>query len=528
MRNFQLPGRSNILSEKGIAATSHPLASLEAISVLKNGGNAIDAAIAASAVLSVVEPNATGIGGDCFAIIAPEGKNPVSFNGSGIASEKSTFEFFKKNNINKIDLESPHSVTIPGALDAWSCMHKNYGKMDFEKLFITAIKYAEEGFYVTEVVSSEWQNNIKKLSNNKNSKKIFLKNGKSFNFAEKHCNEALSQTLKIVSKKGARAFYEGDIANDIVESLNEIGGNHTLEDFYKQKTIVDKTIFCNYKNLKIHQCPPNGPGITVLIMMKIMEAFEISQYDKMSVERFHLEAEATKLAYQLREKNIGDPNFKQIDIDEILSPKTIEDLIKKISIKECYNIGELNIPAHPETVYLTVVDRDLNTVSFINSICFAFGSGITTNKTGVLLQNRGTNFRIEKDHPNCIDSLKRPLHTIIPGMVMDNNNEVNISYGVMGGQFQPVGQTHLLNNIIDYKMDIQGAIDFPRGFYFNNQYNLEEGISENIKEQLRVLGHKTVNSQSPIGGGQVILIDKDKGLLIGGSDSRKDGCAIGL
>ena len=528
MRNFHYPGRSNVLSTKGIAATSHPLASQEALSILKMGGNAIDAAIAASAVLCVVEPNATSIGGDCFAIIAPKGKNPVSYNGSGINPEKAELSYFIKNNIKKIELESPHSVTIPGAIKSWESMHLDYGKLDFEKLFIKAIEYAEDGFAITEKVAENWRENAIKLNKNINTKKIFLKNGKSYKFAEKHKNPALANTLKRISKKGSKEFYNSDITEDIVQTLNELGGLHTIDDFNMQKTIKSKTIFSPYKDTLLHQCPPNGPGITVLIMMKMMENYEIKNFSPMSFERFHLEAEITKLSYKLREERIGDPNFNELNLEEILSSHFLDNLIDNISMDSCHNVGNLNIPAHPETVYLTVVDKDLNLVSFINSVCYAFGSGITTNKTGILLQNRGVNFRIEENHPNSIDSLKRPLHTIIPGMVFNKEGEAIISYGVMGGQFQPVGHTHFLNNVIDYEMTVQEAIDFPRGFHFNNQYQLELGVSNDVEKKLNSVGHKTVRTKSPHGGGQAIKIDYKEGVLIGGSDPRKDGCALGL
>ena len=528
MRNFHFPGRSNVLSTKGIAATSHPLASQEALSILKMGGNAIDAAIAASAVLCVVEPNATSIGGDCFAIIAPKGKNPVSYNGSGINPEKAKLSYFIENNIKKIELESPHSVTIPGAIKSWESMHLDHGKLDFEKLFIKAIEYAEDGFAITEKVAENWEENAIKLNKNINTKKIFLKNGKSYKFAEKHKNPALANTLKRISKKGSKEFYNSDITEDIVQTLNELGGLHTIDDFNMQKTIKSKTIFSQYKDFLLHQCPPNGPGITVLIMMKMMENYEIKNFSPMSFERFHIEAEITKLAYKLREDKIGDPNFNELNLEEILSSHFLDNLIDNISMDSCHNVGNLNIPAHPETVYLTVVDKDLNLVSFINSVCYAFGSGITTNKTGILLQNRGVNFRIEENHPNSIDSLKRPLHTIIPGMVFNKKGEAIISYGVMGGQFQPVGHTHFLNNIIDYEMTIQEAIDFPRGFHFNNQYQLELGVDNDVEKKLNSVGHKTVRTKSPHGGGQAIKVDLKNGIFIAGSDPRKDGCALGL
>ena len=525
---FESKIRSNVLSSQGIAATSHPLASLEAIEILKKGGNAIDAALAASIVLSVVEPNASGLGGDSFSIISMKGKDPVSYNGSGINPEKANLDYFNSKKIKSIDKESPHSVTIPGAVNAWAEMHNDFGKLEFEQLFKKAIYLAKNGYNITEKVALDWGKNINKLKKNNNTRRIFLKEDKSFKYSENYKNPALGDTLLKISKKGAKEFYSGEIARDIVKSLNSLGGVHTLEDFNRQKTIKDKTIFSKYKDIYIHQCPPNGPGITVLLMMKMMEKLKIENYKPMSFERFHIEAELTKFCYKIREENIGDPNFINIDFSKILSDKSVNEYIKKFSFTNCYDIGNLKIPAHPETTYLTVVDKDLNAISIINSICYSFGSGITTNNTGILLQNRGTNFRLENNHPNCIASFKRPLHTIIPGMIANNKKDIILSYGVMGGQFQPVGHTHVLNNIFDYNMKIQEAIDFPRGFNYNNTYKLELGITHEIEKKLKKTGHNTEIINGYHGGGQAIKIDYKNGVLIGGSDSRKDGCAIGL
>ena len=525
--NDQSTKNKDAISSNGMAATSHPLATEEAIKILKKGGNAVDAAIAASVVLSVVEPNATSIGGDCFAIIKMEGKEPVSYNGSGIAPEKANYEFFKKNNIDTIGLTSPHSVTVPGALDAWKNIHNDFGKLDFEELFLAAINFAKNGFEVTKVVANAWNKNLNKLSQNKNSKNVFLNNGKSYQLSDLRKNIPLGNTLELISKKGVSEFYEGSIANDMVKSLNALGGLHTLEDFSKQKTIKSKTISSEYKNIQIHQCPPNGPGITVLLMMKLLEKLEINKFNSNSVERFHLEAEVTKQAYKVKEENLADPNFVNVNLDKILSDEFIDNIYESISLNKCSDIGDLNIPNHPETVYLSVVDKDLNTVSMINSVCYAFGSGITTDKTGIILHNRGTNFRVEEGHPNCIEGLKRPLHTIIPGVVLDHNGRSSLSYGVMGGQYQPVGQVHVLNNILDFEMSPQQAITFPRAFHFNNIYKLEKEVSKEIKDGLSKIGHNVVHIDDTHGGGQAIQIDRLKGNLIGGSDPRKDGYAKG-
>ncbi|PPR47209.1 MAG: putative gamma-glutamyltransferase YwrD [Alphaproteobacteria bacterium MarineAlpha5_Bin9] len=528
MRNIQIPGRSNILSNKGIAATSHPLSTLEAISILKKGGNAIDAAIAASAVQSVVEPGSTGVGGDCFALISINGKNVVSFNGSGIAPKKASLEFFKKKNIDKIELTSPHSVTVPGAVHAWKTMHESYGKLEFEQLFFQAENYARYGFPIYEIVSESLKNNIEKLKKNEISRKIFLKNDYLYNFKEIHKNINLADTLKSIGKNGINDFYNGYIAQDIVDSLNELGGCHDIEDLNNQNTIVTNSIFHEYKNNLLHQCPPNGPGVTVLLMMAILDKFNFKNIKPLSFERLHIQAEVTKIVFEIKEKMLGDPKSMKIDIKSLISEENIKNLFEKISMDKCYMPKNFTITAHPETVYITVVDKDQNAVSFINSICFAYGSGITTKKTGILLQNRGVNFRLTPGHPNSINGNKRPLHTIIPGMITTKDLNPLLSFGVMGGQYQPVGQANLLQNIFDYEMNIQEAIDFPRAFCLNDKLYLEKTIPEDIFSKLKKIGHNLIYTSNPLGGAQAIFVDYKNGVFVGGSDSRKDGCALGI
>ena len=527
MRKLYAGGRSNVLAQNGIASTSQPLSTLEAVSILKMGGNAVDAAIAASAVLAVVEPGSTGIGGDCFAIVSMHNKDPIAINGSGIAPKKMNLEFLKKNNINKIELTSPHSVTIPGSVHAWYSMHQKFGKLDFEQLFITAENYARNGFPLHEVEARTWKQNEIKLNQYQNTKKIFLPNGRPPKFSEIFKNIPLANSLKKIGKLGAKAFYEGEISKDIINTLRVLGGFHDEEDFANQKTIFSDTINSNYNNYKLHQCPLNGPGITVLIMMKLLERFNFESMDATSYNRYHIQAEITKICFELKETQFGDPKFKKIDFDDFFSDSFINKLFKKIKINNVYNSKKAYVTSHPETIYLTVVDKDLNTVSFINSICHAFGSSITSKNSGVLLQNRGVNFRLEENHPNVIDGNKRPLHTIIPGILTNNQNKPILSFGVMGGQYQPIGQAHLLQNIFDFNMSIQEAIDFPRAFALNGKLKLEKSISLQTSDKLKKIGYDIEYEQDSIGGGQAIYIDRKKGLLIAGSDSRKDGSAIG-
>ncbi|MDA9749144.1 gamma-glutamyltransferase family protein [Pelagibacteraceae bacterium] len=527
MRQLSFPGRSNVLGQNGMAATSNPLSSIEAINILKKGGNAVDAAIAASAVQSVVCPSATGIGGDCFAIISLNGKDPIAINGSGIAPKKANLEYFIKNKIKKIGLTSPHSVTIPGAVHAWCSMHEKYGKLELEEILQGAINYAQNGFPIHEVEAQSWKEKEDKLKENKNTKMLFLKNNKSYKFGEIFKNIPLANTLKLISKKKIDGFYNSEITRDMVSSLNQIGGLHTEEDFFSQETIFSSTISNFYNNYKIHQCPLNGPGIIVLLMMALNEKLKTKQYDKLSFERYHLQAEITKVCFEVKETILGDPSFNNINIEKILNEEMLENLSSKISLETVYRSKKAYVTSNPETIYLTVVDKDLNTISFINSICHSFGSCITTNKSGILFQNRGVNFRLEKNHPNVIQGNKRPLHTIIPGLITNEKNEAIISYGVMGGQYQPIGQSHVLQNIIDYNQTIQEALDLPRAFALNNELKIEKSLNYEIVNKLDSIGHNISIVEHAIGGGQCIKIDRENGVLIAGSDPRKDGMAIG-
>jgi len=527
MRKIYQPGRSNVLSNNAMVATSQPLSSAEAINILKSGGNAVDAAIAASAVLSVVEPGSTGIGGDCFAIIKMNNKKAVSVNGSGLSPKKANLNYFKENKIDSIGLMSAHSVTVPGAVAAWHDMHKKFGKLEFEKLFITAEHYAREGFPIHEVEAFHWKKNEEKLRQNKISKQEFLKNNKAPSFGTKFKNTKLADTLNLIGKRGSQVFYQGEITEDIVKSLNNLGGLHTKEDFYNQKTIFSDTLYSDYKNNIIHQCPPNGPGLTVQLMMKLLDKFNWNKIDCFDSKRFHIQAEVSKICFEIKETFLGDPNFTKLDIDNLMSEKKINNLFNKVDLNKANQTTNSYVTSHPETVYLTVVDNDLNAVSFINSICHAFGSGICSENTGILLQNRGVNFRLEEGHPNCIDSHKRPLHTIIPGLLTNQKDETVMSYGVMGGQFQPIGQSHVLQNIYEFGMSMQEAIDAQRAFALNGMLKIENSFSESSIKELAKLGHNIEIIKDGIGGGQGIMIDRKEGILIGGSDPRKDGLAIG-
>jgi gamma-glutamyltranspeptidase/glutathione hydrolase len=526
MRNFHLPGRSTVHAQNAMVATSHPLAALTAIEVLRAGGTAADAAVAACALLGVIEPQSTGIGGDCFALVQPKGEGKISaYNGSGRAPMAATPEWYLEHNIKAIPLTSPHAVTIPGAVDAWTVILRDHGKFGLDSLLQPAIKAAEEGYVVAPRIAFDWKNQFEKLKKGTNTGRYLLPHGRPAVAGDVIRQPELGRTLRAIAKDGRDAFYKGPIAEDMVETLRAIGGLHTLDDFAAHSTETTVPIGTMYKGLDVWQCPPNGPGITMLVMLNILSRFDLTKFPAMSVERFHLEAEAARVAYMMREQHIGDPAFVKVDIEGILK-EFAEQYAGKIRMDRLLDLPKVSPPMHPTTVYITVVDKDRNVCSFINSIAHAFGSAIVSNKTGILLQNRGAGFRVQPGHPNCIAPGKRPLHTIIPSLVTKAGRAL-MPFGVMGGQYQPVGQVHVLTNMLDYGCDVQEAIDMPRGLHYENIYQLEDGVPADIVEGLRKLGHQTTHVIPPLGGGQAIWIDWEKGTLTGGSDPRKDGCALG-
>jgi gamma-glutamyltranspeptidase / glutathione hydrolase len=510
-----------------MVATSNPLAALTAIEVMRAGGTAADAAVAACALLGVIEPQSTGIGGDCFALIQPKGEGRiVSYNGSGAAPMAAKAEWYLEHNLRSIPLISAHAVSVPGAVDAWTTILQDHGRFGLDTLLQPAIKAAEQGYVVTPRNAFDWHLQFEKLKRGTNTERYLLPHGRAAAAGDVIHQPELSQTLRAIAKGGRDAFYTGAIAADMVDTLRGIGGLHTLEDFAAHGTETTVPIGTVYEGYDVWQCPPNGPGITMLVMLNILSRFDLTQFPAMSVERFHLEAEAARVAYMMREQYIGDPAHVDVDVVRILAREFADSYGERIRLDRMLDLPDVAPPMNPSTIYITVVDRDRNVCSFINSIAHSFGSAIVSSKTGILLQNRAGGFRVQPGHPNCIAPGKRPLHTIIPSLVTKSGRAV-MPFGVMGGQYQPVGQTHVLTNILDYGCDLQEAIDMPRGLHYEGLYQLEDGVPAAIVEGLKGLGHKTTNVVAPLGGGQAIWIDWDKGTLTGGSDPRKDGCALG-
>lgn len=526
MRDFQLGGRSPIRVTEAAVATSHPLASQTALDILKAGGNAIDAAVAAAAVLAVVEPQSTGIGGDAFMLYAPRGgAKVIAFNGSGRAPQGATLEWFQKNRIATIGATSPHAVTIPGVIDAWAQIVADHGTRELGALLAPAIRYAEEGYVVHDRVAFDWRACSEMLAIDPNAARIFLPDGRVPLPGERHRQQALAATLRLIAKRGRDGFYKGNVAKDIVEHLRGCGGLHTLEDFEAAKGEYVGSIFTTYRGVDVHQIPPNNQGITALIMLNLLSGFGPPAEGPLSAKRLHLEIEAGRLAYEIRNRYIADPKHAKVNGEELLSMSYADGLRGQIDPRRAGDLPRQALQKS-ETVYLCVVDRDRNAVSFINSIYQSFGTGLVGPESGVVLQNRGMSFRLDPAHPNCIAPGKRPLHTIMPGLATRDGRAL-MPLGVMGGDYQPFGHTHVLSNILDYGMDPQAAIDCPRVFYSDGMVEAERGVGQEATAGLMAFGHRVEIAPEPLGGGQAIMIDWEKGTLTAGSDPRKDGCALG-
>ena len=524
MRNFDQPGRSTALGINGMAATSSPLATLAAIDVLRAGGNAIDAAITASAILCLTEPHMTGLGGDCFALIGKPNGTVLGLNGSGRSGSKANAGWLKASGLTEIAPQSVHAVTVPGAIDAWDQLLKEEGTMTLAEALKPAIKLAEKGVPTTPRVARDWLESESLLAADEGGAKHYLKNGRAPRLGEIMTYPALAKTLKHITKHGRAGFYEGEIADDIVKHLAARGGLLTQEDFAKTESTWVKPIATHFADHDIFEIPPNGQGLTVLITLNILKHFGLRRFEPDSPERRHLEIEALKLAWVLRNRHIADPDFADVPVSELLSQETSQRLASLIDMNRATD-ANVSLPSS-DTVYLTVVDKNRLSISFINSIYSDFGTGIVTPKSGITLQNRGKSFTTQISHPNCIAPSKRPLHTIIPAMAK-KDGKIDMSFGVMGGDFQPMGHVNVVVNRYIYGMDPQAALDFPRLFPQGGNVLVECTVPAPVIAGLKAKGHRIVAADEPLGGGQAIAIDHAQGLLIGGSDHRKDGFALG-
>ncbi|MCC6777581.1 MAG: gamma-glutamyltransferase family protein [Hyphomicrobiales bacterium] len=459
-----------------MAATSHPQATLAAINVLQAGGNAVDAAIAAVAVQCVVEPLSTGIGGDCFAIYCPKGESPVALNGSGRAPAGATLgELAATLPALQIPSSSAHAITVPGAIDAWCRLLADYGTMPLRDLLRPAIEYAEQGFCVTPRVAGVWGVFSNVLRNHAPARGQYLVSDLAPAAGSVCRHPALGATLRRIAEQGRDGFYTGRVAKELVDLLQGLGGHHALADFESCRSNYQPPVSASYRGYNVVECAPNAQGITALIILRILEGFELGASQYSDADRIHLLAEATKAAYRARDAFLSDPETRSPDEPAFLSDAVVSHLRSKISLSRASEGQDWDLPEHRDTVCLSVVDRERNAVSFINSLFGPFGSGIYAPASGVLLHNRGSGFNLIEGHPNVIGPRKRPLHTLIPGMLMKDGRAV-MPFGVMGGHYQATGHAHLLTQILDLGLDPQAAADAPRSFAFDGTLTLECGF----------------------------------------------------
>ena len=534
---LEFASRSEVIATNGMAATSHPLATQTAISILKNGGNAIDAAIAANAVLGLVEPTGCGIGGDLFAIIwSADEKKLFGLNSSGPAPKNISINKLKQKGLEKIPPYGPLPVTVPGAVAGWVSIHKKFGLLEFNELFNDAINYAENGFPVTELVSYYLKRSSEIFAAYPNFKDVWMPNGKTPKKGEIFINKNLAENYKEIANTYGKSFYSGKIAENIVNTVNAQGGFFSMSDLNSFEPEWINPVSTNYRGYDVWELPPNGQGIAALQILNILERFDIESMGFGTSDYIHLFTEAKKVVYEDRAKYYADTNFSNIPVEKLISKEYANERSKLINLKKSsksFNPGNLEIG---DTIYLTVADSFGNMVSLIQSNYRGMGSGVVPDNTGFMLQDRGEMFSLDPNHMNSLMPGKRPFHTIIPAFVTKNDKPF-ISFGLMGGAMQPQGHAQIIVNLVDFKMNLQEAGDAPRIRHVGSSQptgekmldggylSLEKSFDKNEISKLKKMGHKFQYDLGGFGGYQAIMI-KD-GVYYGASESRKDGHASG-
>ncbi len=522
MRDFHLPGRSAVLATRAMAATSHPVATLTAVEVLKAGGSAADAAIAAAMVLNVAEPQMCGLGGDCFVLVKPAGTEEVeALNGSGRAPAALNAGALRAKGHTKMPIHGIEAVTLPGAVDALLSLHARHGRLPLDRVLAPGIAAAEDGVPVAPRVAFDWADDLAVLQGD--ARRFYSLAGAAPRVGQVFRAPGQAEVLRRIAAGGRAGFYEGEVAEDMIASLRALGGLHTAEDLAATACTWGAPVAGSYGGVELLEHPPNGQGATAILLLNILKHFDLASMDPLGAERAHLEAEATKLAYDARNRFIADPAPR---LDHMLAPETAARLAALIRPDAVIpDPAPLTEAIHRDTVYLTVVDENRQAVSLIYSIFWGFGSGLASQKFGINFQNRGAGFSLTPGHPNEAAGGKRPMHTIIPAMLRQNGR-VTMPFGVMGGAYQPCGHARLVSNLVDFGMGLQQAIDAPRCFAGAEGFEVERGYDPEVRERLAHMGHNLSIPATPLGGAQAIVIGED-GVLTGGSDPRKDGCALG-
>ena len=524
MRDFQLPGRSAVFASNGMCATSHPLAAKVAVDTLQAGGNAVDAAIAGAVLLGICEPQMTGIGGDCFVLLKPAGTEEViALNGSGRAPKYLSAAALRTRGLTAVPANGVEAVTLPGAMDAFCRLSADWGRFDLAQTLAPAIHYADEGVPVAPRTAFDWAQAADDLQGD--ARRFYLVQGRAPAPGQMFRAPGQAEVLRKVAALGRAGFYQGEVAEDMVASLQALGGSHRMEDFAAVACDYTAPVSGTYKGTELIEHPPNGQGATAILLLNILAEFDLASLDPLGAARVHIEAEAAKLAYDARNRFLADADHTT-RLAHMLAPETARALATLINpARAMTSVKPLAEAVHKDTVYITVVDKDRMAVSLIYSVFHSFGAGLASAKFGINFQNRGAGFTLEAGHPNEAAGGKRPMHTIIPGMLR-RNGRVTMPFGVMGGAYQPNGHARFVTNMVDFGLHPQAAIDAPRSFSGEDGLMVERGYAPDVRANLAEMGHDVRIPDEPIGGAQAILMD-DSGVLQGASDPRKDGCALG-
>ena len=525
--------RSMVITRQGIVATSQTLASQAGAQVLARGGSAVDAAIAANAVMGVVEPMSCGMGGDLFAIYwdAKSGKL-TGLNASGWSPKGLSIAFLEGKQITAMPQLGIHTVTVPGCVDGWEKLHKRFGRLPWAELFRPAVYYAANGFPVTELIGEAWRVLVSKLSDDQLGRSIFLPDGAAPGVGQIFRNPPLAKTLQLVAGEGAAAFYRGQITKNILELSDWTGGTLSAADFAEFQSEWVTPISTDYRGWKVYELPPNGQGVAALEMLNIMETFQLPKLDPLSADAYHLKMESQKLAYQDLAMYVADPRFAKLPLAGLLSKKYAVERAALVdpSLAKCDVAAGDPPEGAGDTIYLSVVDRDGNIVSLIQSLYRGFGSGLSVPYMGFHLQNRGALFTLNPKHPNALEPRKRPFHTIIPAFMEKGN--LHLGFGIMGGLNQAQAHAQFVSNMVDHGMNIQAALEAPR--FTKEQFggcevSIERRVPAEVRQVLLDRGHKLRVLgvyDDTVGGGQAVLRDTSTGVNYGASSPRKDGAAV--
>jgi gamma-glutamyltranspeptidase/glutathione hydrolase len=529
------PSRSTVMSTQGMVATSQPLAALTGVDILRQGGNAVDAAVASAAVLNVIEPMSTGIGGDVFALIyeAKSGK-VIGLNASGRSPYAATLNEYQRRlaglKTGDIPPQSLLAATVPGAVDGWATLIGRFGRLSLAEVLAPAIGVAKEGFAVAPQTAPFWAYGQALLANHPDSAKTWLDpDGRTPRPGEVFRVPRLAHTLRLIAESGRDVFYKGDLADAMVRFSEANGGLFSHADLAEHTSTWVEPVSISYRGYEIVELPPNGQGLAALEALQILAQDDLAEIGHNAPDTIHLQLEATKLALHDAKQYVTDPGLVRIPAEELLSSEYAKQQRGRISRREAIQQPTPGVPPSGDTVYICAVDAQGNVVSFINSIFMPWGTGMTVDDTGILLQNRGSSFSLDPTHVNVIAPHKRTRHTIIPAMMLHNGKPL-MTFGFVGGDMQVQAQVQFICNIVDFAMNLQDALDAPRWQYngVGASIALESAIPSDVCDELKKRGHQISGSAGFFGGGQAILIHPDYGTLQGGSDARRDGCAIGF